>query len=149
MPTHTGRSTVQSRYETIARDLARAVAAGRLTEGERFSCRKIADRFRVSPETVRRAALLLEEGGVARLEVGSGVAVLSRERAIAYLKRADSRVEVDRIQDRLQSLLAQRRRLEEEIEQVTQQLLKHVFQEVDVKGSRKTEGGEVWFGSKT
>lgn len=108
----------------------------------------MADRFRVSPETVRRAVLLLEEGGVARLEVGSGVAVLSRERAGAYMQRVQSRAEIDRIQDRLQALLAQRRSLDQEIEEVTHQLLKHVFQEVDVKGSRKTEGGEVWYGSK-
>ncbi len=124
-----------SRYEAIAAELASRIVTGSMPEGARFSCRKLAERFKVSAETVRRAVILLEESGAVSLEAGSGARVLSRLHAGQYLRRIQSHATVEQIQDELQRLLEQRRDLDREIERVTQLLLKYVFCEVNGRGT--------------
>lgn len=118
-----------SRYESIARELASAIAIGHLAEGERFSCRKLARRYKVSPETVRRSVLLLEEMRIARLDVGSGAVVLSCRHAKQYLKRLNRVDKAGRIQAGLQVLIEERRRLDQAIDLATGELLSYLLRE--------------------
>lgn len=125
-----------SRYEAIACDLAMAIRDGRLTESERLSCRQLAKRYRVSAETVRRAALLLEEAGALRMDAGSGVVVRSRASAGAYLDQVESEHAFHVILAELDDLMSRRQRVEEAIRSATLRLLTLVARKV----RKKTEG---------
>ncbi|MFZ5823105.1 MAG: GntR family transcriptional regulator [Bacillota bacterium] len=115
-----------SQYESIALDLADMIGQGRLQEGARFSCRKLAERYQVSAETVRRAAGLLAEEGIVQLEAGSGVLVTSRPLASAYRRRADAQEAMQRIQSELFLLMDQRQHLDQAIARAIRRLLEEV-----------------------
>ncbi|MDB4897870.1 MAG: GntR family transcriptional regulator [Firmicutes bacterium] len=112
-----------SRYEAIASELAKSISAGQLSEGERFSCRKLARRSQVSSETARRAMVLLEERGVVRLDAGSGAVVLSRARAQEFMVRYSIQMSARELHMELQAMVEQRRRLDDAITRATLHLL--------------------------
>lgn len=99
------------------------IGQGRLQEGVRFSCRKLAERYQVSAETVRRAAGLLAEEGIVQLEAGSGVVVTSRPLANAYRRRADAQEAMQRIQSELFLLMDQRQHIDQAIARAIRRLL--------------------------
>lgn len=113
----------QSQYESIAIDIADLIGQGQLQEGDRFSCRKLAERYQVSAETVRRAAGLLAEEGIVQLEAGSGVMVTSRSLANAFRRRTRTQEAVQQLQSELFLLMDQRQRLDQSIARTLRRLL--------------------------
>ncbi|MFZ5818241.1 MAG: GntR family transcriptional regulator [Bacillota bacterium] len=115
-----------SQYESIALDLAEMIGQGHLQEGDRFSCRRLAEHYGVSAETVRRAAGLLASEGIVQLEAGSGVLVTSRPLANAFRRRSRNQEAVQQIQSELLLLLDQRRHLDDAITRAIRRLLAQV-----------------------
>lgn len=77
-------------YRQIAIDIAKNVANGTYTEGQKLFGRSVlASHYGVSPETVRRAVYLLKDVGILDSEKGSGVEVLSMEKAKLFLEFHD------------------------------------------------------------
>ena len=72
----------ESRYEQIAIDLARRIARGEFSVGQKLSGRSLlAGTYNVSPETIRRSIALLQNIGVVESITGSGVFIKSSELA--------------------------------------------------------------------
>ena len=75
-------------YYRIAADLAARIVRGDIREGERLSGRSmLVGSYGVSSETIRRALNLLSEQGIVEVVPGSGVRVISRQKAMAYVER--------------------------------------------------------------
>lgn len=71
-----------SLYRQIAIDIAEGIANGKYARGEKLYGRSVlASHYKVSPETIRKAVYLLKDVGILKTEKGSGIEVVSVEKA--------------------------------------------------------------------
>lgn len=85
------QSIKNSRYQQIAVALAKQIADGKYSIGEKIKARStIASNFNVSPETARKAINLLVDLEIVTVQHGSGVTVTSKEAAQLFLKKFES-----------------------------------------------------------
>ncbi|HCO18442.1 TrkA C-terminal domain-containing protein [Gudongella oleilytica] len=104
------------RYEKIALDIANAIYKGTYEEGEKLYGRStLAGTYNVSPETIRRAVKILEDVGVVESSKGSGITVLSKEKAFKYINRFKNIESVTSYRIKLTEQIEKRQKLEEEI----------------------------------
>ncbi|MCK9252190.1 MAG: GntR family transcriptional regulator [Clostridiales bacterium] len=110
-------------YAQISLDLAAKIASGKLAEGEKISGRSgLAGLYHVSPETIRRAIQLLEDIDIVRTRAGSGIFVVSREQALAYVKRHQAMTGFREIRDEINQLVRQKEDIEARIKHLIVQL---------------------------
>lgn len=75
-------------YQQIAIDVARRIVSGEFAVGTRiFGRSTLAGEYNVSPETVRRAVILLQDMNVVSVSQGSGIMVKSQEEAYKFIDR--------------------------------------------------------------
>lgn len=141
----TARPTgTRARYEEIAIDLARRIASGELEVGSRLSGRSLlAATYRVSAETVRRGVALLHARGVLEAVAGSGIRVLSKERAVDFLEQKRLGASVLDSERELRDLLRRRAQLDhlinEALRRVMQQTQRLLALAGDIGEVRLTE----------
>ena len=103
-------------YARIALDLAGKIASGELDPGSRLYGRSLlAGQYHVSPETVRRSIQLLEDASIVETRPGSGIVVLSKEQALAYVERHRVMTGIRAIRAEIRQLLGQKAAIEEQI----------------------------------
>lgn len=116
--------TTVPRYLKIAMDLAARIVSGNLREGEKLKGRSVlSTEYNVSPETIRRAMSLLSDKNVVRINAGSGIVVLSRDRAIDFVNHFKSDEVLSQTRNQLTQLLKKRTALDEEISKATKQIV--------------------------
>lgn len=114
---------VPPRYEEIAVDLARRIVDHEYREGERVLGRShLAGTYKVSPETVRRAIAILHDRGIVRAVPGSGIRIVSRQAAVEFLESLQTRSAIVELQEQVTDLLAQRRALDDRLEEACTRL---------------------------
>jgi len=75
-----------SAYRKIAIDIANDIVNGKYVEGQKLFGRSVlASYYKVSPETIRRAAFLLKDVGILDTEKGSGIEVKSLKKAKEFI----------------------------------------------------------------
>jgi len=117
-------STTIPRYLKIAVDLAARIVSGGFTEGEKLKGRSVlSTEYNVSPETIRRAISILSDRQVVKVYMGSGIVVLSREKAVEFVKSFQEDESLSEINSHLAELFEQRRMLDEEITTTTKKIL--------------------------
>lgn len=117
-----------ARYITIAVDIATRVIRGEYRIGQKvFGRSTLAGKYNVSPETIRRALTLLQERGIVDVMPGIGVVVKSDRAAREYLAEYNQKKVLLDIQERLEVMLKERERLNQEIDRLTNQLLDYTF----------------------
>ena len=81
--------TIQApRYQQIAADVAARIAEKQYNEGDKIYARSsIAAQYGVSSETARRAICVLSNLGIVKTTKGSGVVILSHEKAAEFIIR--------------------------------------------------------------
>lgn len=115
--------TIIPRYLNIAVDIAARIVSGNLNEGEKLKGRSVlSTEYNVSPETIRRSMSLLSDKNVVKIQSGSGIFVLSRERAIEFVRNFNSDEVLVETKDKLKQLLKKRTVLDDEISKTTKQL---------------------------
>jgi K+/H+ antiporter YhaU regulatory subunit KhtT len=113
-----------ARYLKIAVDIAARIASGELYQGEKLKGRSIlSTEYNVSPETIRRAMSILSDKKVVEINVGSGITVLSREKAIEFIKSFKDDESLSEIYSHLSELFAQRKAMDEEIAETTKRII--------------------------
>ena len=113
-----------ARYLKIAVDIAARIASGELYQGEKLKGRSIlSTEYNVSPETIRRAMSILSDKKVVEINVGSGITVLSREKAIEFIKSFKDDESLSEIYSHLSELFAQRKSMDEEIAETTKRII--------------------------
>ena len=80
-----------SQYRRIAIDIAENIVNGKYMQGEKLLGRSVlASHYKVSPETIRKAVFLLKDVGIVETEKGSGIEIVSPQKAEEFLKRNNS-----------------------------------------------------------
>lgn len=80
-----------SQYRQIAIDIAENIVNGKYSQGEKLFGRSVlASHYKVSPETIRKAVFLLKDVGIVETEKGSGIEIVSKQKAEDFIKRNNS-----------------------------------------------------------
>ena len=105
-----------ARYLKIAVDIAARIASGEIREGEKLKGRSVlSTEYNVSSETIRRAMSILSDKDVVEINIGSGIIVLSREKAIQFVKSFKDDESIAEMSANLSHLFDQRKSLDDEI----------------------------------
>ncbi|HIT18095.1 MAG TPA: GntR family transcriptional regulator [Candidatus Fimivivens faecavium] len=81
-------NVITPRYQQIAADIAGKIASGHYQVGEKIYARSaIASQYGVSAETARRAICVLSDMEIVDAAKGSGVVILSGEKAARFVKQ--------------------------------------------------------------
>ncbi|SMC66400.1 regulatory protein, gntR family [Papillibacter cinnamivorans DSM 12816] len=119
----TGQITT-ARYLKIAVDLAARIASGEIPERERLKGRSVlSSEYGVSSETIRRAMSILCDKKVVEVNIGSGITVLSREKAVEFVKSFKNGESIAEMNSALSSLFEKRKALDEEISSTTGRII--------------------------
>ncbi len=111
-------------YAQIALDIAARIARGELKEDTKVSGRStMSSEYGVSPETIRRAMILLEQTGIVHVAEKSGVIIKSKEKALLYLQQYSYDAGVDLLKDELKEALAHKTAIELEIINIINQII--------------------------
>lgn len=103
-------------YQKISLDIANAIYKGQYVEGEKLHGRStLAGIYNVSPETIRRAIKLLEDVGVVDSIKGSGIVVISRDKAFKYINKFKNIESISSYKAILDTLFMEKRNLDNQI----------------------------------
>ncbi len=112
------------RYKQIALDIASRIANGEFPEGSKiFGRSSMAGEYNVSPETIRRAIILLEDMDVVQATLGSGVQIRSKENAHRYMESSQSKESISSLREEVVSLLEQKKNIENEIMEIIDKII--------------------------
>ena len=104
------------RYEKIALDIANAIYKGQYEEGEKIYGRStLAGTYNVSPETIRRAIKILEDVGVVESSRGSGIVIISKDKAFKYINRFKNIESVASLRIKIMEQIEAKNKIESEI----------------------------------
>lgn len=77
----------QPKYQQVAIEIAKRIVSGQYNEGEKLHARStIAVNFHVSPETARKAIIILNDLGIVESKHGSGVYIISKIKAQNFIE---------------------------------------------------------------
>ena len=111
---------ISSAYRKIAIDMARDIVNGKYKEGQKLFGRSVlASYYKVSPETIRRAAFLLKDVGIIDTEKGSGIEVKSLQKAKEFI---DFQNEIQSVTMAKNEVMQWGKRQTEEVEQIVSQI---------------------------
>jgi K+/H+ antiporter YhaU regulatory subunit KhtT len=103
-------------YQQIALDLANRIAHGEFEVGTKIHGRStLAGQYNVSPETIRRAVILLEDMGIIEVMPGSGILVKSIAESAKYIEKFKSKDSMSSIKKELENIINDKRILEERL----------------------------------
>jgi Putative regulatory, ligand-binding protein related to C-terminal domains of K+ channels len=112
------------RYLKIAVDLSVRVASGEIHEGEKLKGRSVlSTEYKVSPETIRRAMSILSDKGVVEINMGSGIVVSSKEKAIQFVKSFKDDESISEMRLSLSQMLEKRKSLDDDITSMTERII--------------------------
>jgi K+/H+ antiporter YhaU regulatory subunit KhtT len=90
-------------YRQIATDIAQDIVKGKYVRGQKLFGRSVlASYYHVSSETIRKAVFILKDMGILDTEKGSGIEVLSLEKAQEFIDRYN---EVEKISSAKQEIM--------------------------------------------
>ncbi|MEX2784058.1 GntR family transcriptional regulator [Streptococcus sp. H49] len=101
----------QARYQQVAVGIAERIVAGKYRVGEKIKSRStLASNFNVSPETARKAINILVDLDIAEVKHGSGVTIISRERAQEFLKNFEMTNSLSQIKKEIRAGISQQQK---------------------------------------
>ncbi|MEM1483850.1 GntR family transcriptional regulator [Oscillospiraceae bacterium PP1C4] len=111
---------VSPRYQQIAADVAAKIAGGHYSVGEKIYARSsLASQYGVSSETARRAICILSDMGIVSSTKGSGVVILSSEKAVKFVSQY---TDIQTVNDLKKEILDSVERQEQENKHLKEQL---------------------------
>jgi K+/H+ antiporter YhaU regulatory subunit KhtT len=117
----TAKTVVLPIYQRIAADIATKIAEKKYVVGEKIYTRSsIASQYSVSAETARRAIAILSDLEIVSTTRGSGVTILSYEKAAQFLQRFHNTQTISNIK---KELLERISRQKDELEELSKQVV--------------------------
>lgn len=126
------------RYIKIAIDIANRIDRSEFVEGDKLKGRStLASEYNVSPETIRRAASLLEDMNVIKIFENSGIFITSSEQARVFIEKFSVKNDFYEIRDSLKKLRLEKIAIEKQIDESLNSLLEYMLgqKKVDIGGS--------------
>ncbi|MCK8617790.1 GntR family transcriptional regulator [Fructobacillus sp. M158] len=100
----------EPRYHKIAQDIAEAIVNKKFEVGQKLHARStLAATFGVSAETARKAISVLADLDIVKAVHGSGVEVLSREKAVEFLAQAKESRNLQETHSEIKDMIAQQK----------------------------------------
>lgn len=110
-------SVKQSRYINIAIDIAEKIVNEEFLEEQKIKGRStLASGYNVSPETIRKAMVLLADLDVVQIIPNSGIIIKSKDKAINFLNKFSSKENLLTIREKIKKLIYDRNLLNLEID---------------------------------
>lgn len=117
-------SIVKPVYQQIAIDLANRIAQGEFVIGTKIHGRStLAGQYNVSPETIRRAVILLEDMKIVEVIQGSGIFIKSKEEAFKFIEKFKNKDSIASLKKDINNLQNERRKLEEQLNSYIDRLI--------------------------
>lgn len=112
----TDGSIVKPVYQKIAIDLANRIAHGEFVVGTKIHGRStLASQYNVSPETIRRAVVLLEDMDIVSVSQGSGIKVKSQDQAYIFIERFQSKDSMSSIKKDILKMIEEKQKLDDQL----------------------------------
>lgn len=103
-------------YQQIAIDIANRIYSGEFDEGTRiFGRSTLAGEYNVSPETIRRAMVLLQDTNIVDVSHGSGIEVRSRAAAWKFIEKFKDMNSINSLKNSISEIIEEKRRLEDDL----------------------------------
>jgi len=111
-------------YQKIAVDIANRILEGDFSIGDKLYGRSsLSSHYNVSPETVRRAVILLSEMDIVEVVKGSGIIVKSEDNCLKFLNKFKNMGSMDKSKDEILNLLNEKNEVEKKIEEKINELI--------------------------
>lgn len=111
-------------YQQIAIDLANRIANGEFVVGDKIHGRStLAGQYNVSPETIRRAVIILEDVNIVEVTQGSGITVKSKDEAFKFIEKFKSKDSMTSIKKDIENVLNEKRKLDEKLTSYINELI--------------------------
>jgi K+/H+ antiporter YhaU regulatory subunit KhtT len=106
-------------YQSIALDIAQRISNGEFLENRKISGRTLlASQYRVSPETVRKAVVLLKEENIVEVSQGKEVIIISKINALNYINKYQYLKSVYSLKQGLAALLKEKKNIDNKFEEL-------------------------------
>lgn len=103
-------------YQQIAIDIANRIYSGEFDEGTKiFGRSTLAGEYNVSPETIRRAMILLQDTNIVDVSHGSGIEVRSRAAAFEFIEKFKDMNSIKSLKNSISQVIEEKRKLEEDL----------------------------------
>ncbi|WP_446897020.1 TrkA C-terminal domain-containing protein [Clostridium sp. LBM24168] len=104
-------------YQKIAVDIANRIAAGDFSIGDKIYGRSsLASHYNVSPETVRRAIILLNDMDIVEVVKGSGIIVKSVDNCLKFIEKFKEIRSINSIKKEILDIFEQKNVLEKRVQ---------------------------------
>ncbi|APM40074.1 GntR family transcriptional regulator [Clostridium kluyveri] len=111
-------------YQKIAIDIANRIVAGDFSIGDKLYGRSsLASHYNVSPETIRRAMILLNDMDIVEVTKGSGIIVKSVDNCLKFIGKFKDIDSMNFLKKEMLELLDEKNILEKKIEGVLNELI--------------------------
>jgi K+/H+ antiporter YhaU regulatory subunit KhtT len=120
----TNESIAKPIYQKIAIDIASRVAAGDFEQGDKLYGRSVlASQYNVSPETIRRAVILLSDMDIVEVTRGSGIFIKSIDNSFKFIDKFKDIDSMNSLRKEVIDLLEEKKEMEKKIEDVIVELV--------------------------
>lgn len=111
-------------YQKIAIDITNRIVKDEFPLGSKIYGRsKLAGEYKVSPETIRRSMILLEDMNIVEVNQGSGITVKSRDQAFKYIEKFKVLDSINSLKNDLISLNKQKKIIDDKFELTLNKIL--------------------------
>ncbi|EHJ53132.1 GntR family transcriptional regulator [Streptococcus macacae] len=117
------------RYQKVAIGIAQRIVDGKFSVGQKIKSRStISSYFNVSPETARKAINVLADLDIVSIRQGSGVVVVSKDKAAEFLQKFEVTFSLKEIKKDIQTSIARQKQELETIDKLTETFLSQATQ---------------------
>ena len=111
-------------YQKIAVDIAINIVSGKYYVGQTLYGRSVlAGHYGVSPETIRRAVYILKDVGILNTEKGSGIKIVSMEKAVAFVEQFQNINKIHEIEKSISDYMHQQKKAQIQLMQDVKELI--------------------------
>lgn len=117
-------SIIKPVYQKIAIDIANRIVAGDFAVGDKLYGRSsLASQYNVSPETIRRATILLSDMGIVKVTKGSGIIVESVDNSLKFIDKFKDIDSLTSLKKEITDLMIKKNEIEKSMDNVINELI--------------------------
>lgn len=117
-------SIIKPIYQQIAIDIANRIVSNDIPVGSKIHGRStLAGKYNVSPETIRRALILLQDMNIVSVSKGSGVFVQSKEEAYRFIDKFKDVDSISFLKKQIFELIDEKEKLDQKLEMLVKNVV--------------------------
>jgi K+/H+ antiporter YhaU regulatory subunit KhtT len=120
-------SIIKPIYQQIAIDIANRISNGEFPLGSRIRGRStLAGQYNVSPETIRRAVILLRDMYIVDVYQGSGIVVKSIDEAYKFIEKFKNIDSINSLKNGISNIIEEKKNLDSNLQSYINNLINYV-----------------------